>query len=124
MATRARHDPRPAGHFDVVHSLEPVDLSPVTRTLADGSVVAGLPDARSGSAPSVSPPPVGVAYPGPMTAPERVVMLHDPEVRQLIEDLVDALAERVAVLADLETTDGAAQRKRLVERVQVVLARN
>jgi hypothetical protein len=51
-------------------------------------------------------------------------MLHDPEVRQLIEDLVDALAERVAVLADLETPDGAAERQALVERVQVILARD
>jgi len=101
-----------------------VDLSPVTRTLADGSVVAGLPEPGTGSAASVSPSPVGVAYPGSMTAPERVVMLHDPEVRQLIEDLVDALAERVAVLADLETPDGAAERQALVERVQVILARD
>lgn len=101
-----------------------MDLSPVTRTLADGSVVAGLPEPGTGSAATVSPPPVGVAYPGPMTTPERVVMLHDPEVRQLIEDLVEALAERVAVLADLETPDGAAERERLVERVQVVLARD
>lgn len=100
-----------------------MDLSPVTRTLADGAVVAGLPDARTGPPAQDPPPPVGVAYNGTMGAAERVVLLHDPEVRQLIEDLVEALAERVAVLADLETPDGAAWRKRLVERVQVVLAR-
>jgi len=101
-----------------------MDLSPVTRTLADGSVVAGLPEPGTGPAGPVSHSPVGVAYPGPMTAPERVVMLHDPEVRQLIEDLVNALAERVAVLADLEIPDGAVERERLVERVQVILARD
>jgi hypothetical protein len=117
-------DPRPARRSTAVYQLEFVDLSPVTRTLADGSVVAGLPEPGTGSAAAVSPSPVGVAYPGPMTAPERVVMLHDPEVRQLIEDLVEALAERMAVLADLETSDGAAEHRRLVERVQVVLARN
>jgi len=66
-----------------------VALSPVTRTLADGAVVAGLPEHGAGPAPTSPPIPIGVAYPGPMGASERVVKLLDPEVRQLIEGLVD-----------------------------------
>jgi flagellar biosynthesis component FlhA len=59
-----------------------------------------------------------------MGADERVVLLHDPEVRQLIEGLAEALAVRVAVLADLETPDGAAELERLVERAREALARD
>jgi len=125
MATRPqRYEPRSARCSPSVPSFEPVDISPVTRTLADGSVVAGLPEPGPGSAAPVAPQPVGVAYPGPMGADERVVLLHDPEVRQLIEGLAEALAVRVAVLADLETPDGAAELERLVERAREALARD
>lgn len=101
-----------------------MDLSAVTRTLADGSVVAGLPDARTGPPAQDPPPPVGVAYSSPMGAAERVVLLHDPEVRQLIGDLVDELHERARQMGELETEAQQELRASLDDRAAEILARD
>jgi len=101
-----------------------MDLSPVTRTLADGAVVAGLPDARTGTPAQDPPPPVGVAYNGPMGAVERVVLLHDLEVRELIEELLSALKDRIDDLNSLEFPDLLRVPLDIERRVERILARD
>jgi hypothetical protein len=59
-----------------------------------------------------------------MGAAERVVLLHDPEVRQLIGDLVDELHERARQMGELETEAQQELRASLDDRAAEILARD
>jgi len=101
-----------------------VDLSPVTRTLADGSIVAGMPDNGASTTTTTTHLPVGVAYPGPMGASERVVKLIDPEVRQLIDELVDEVLRLTQGLMAVLPEGHADKLFDLLTKSQQVLARD
>lgn len=117
-------DPRSVGDPSAVYELAPMDpCDPIPNPHP--------PACRPMSASATSPPvgsipiePVGGSKADGLTPIERVVMLHDPQVRALIEDLVEALGRQRSDLSGLAALEQEEDCLRLLARADGILARD